>query len=90
MSCRISPTIPEVFVVEQNVPKRLAGGLRPAAGRIDSGVGWAIPSITTRSRSFASTFEPGEAVRLHVGERHTTPLKTKVLKAAQVSNSGDL
>jgi hypothetical protein len=69
---------PVVFVVEQSVRK-----------------GWIVDSDPQPSETQGSTAlfrvhaEPGQIVRLHVGMRHTRPLKTKVLPVSVYSGSSN-
>jgi hypothetical protein len=62
---------PVIFVVEQPVAK-----------------GWEVDSDPQPTEMVGTTAlfrvhaAPGEIVHLHVGERHTTPLRTKVIRAA--------
>ncbi len=79
---------PVIFVVEQNVPKGWQVDSDPQPGEL-------IPAAAGDSKLdkvavFRVHAAPGEIVHLHVGERHTTPLKTKVLKSAALANSGGL
>jgi hypothetical protein len=79
---------PVIFVVEQNVPKGWQVDSDPQPGEL-------IPAAVGDSKQdkvavFRVHAAPGEIVRLHVGERHTTPLKTKVLKSVPVPASGGL
>jgi len=68
---------PVIFVVEQPVNK-----------------GWQIDSdpqpeqMVGQIALFRVHAQPGEIVRLHVGERHTTPMKTKVIPASISVNPG--
>ncbi len=79
---------PVVFVVEQNVPKGWQVDSDPSPlTLIPASVG--DPKFD-KVAVFRIHAGPGQAVRLHVGERHVTPLKTKVLKAAQNPSSGGL
>ena len=67
---------PAVFVVEQPVGK-----------------GWVVDSdpppaaMNGSAAVFRAHAQPGEIVRLHVGERHTTPLRTKVIPASVTASS---
>jgi hypothetical protein len=77
---------PVVFVVEQNVPNGWQVDSDPQPGEL-------IPASVGDSKQdkvavFRVHAEPGQAVRLHVGERHVTPLKTKILKASAIAGSG--
>jgi hypothetical protein len=66
---------PEMFVVEQPVRKdwRVDSDPQPVEVRAAESGSVAV---------FRVHAEPGEVVRLHVGVRHTTPLKTKVIRAS--------
>jgi hypothetical protein len=77
---------PVVFVVEQNVPNGWQVDSDPQPGEL-------IPaSVGDRKLDKVAVFrvhaDPGQAVRLHVGERHAKPLKPKVLKSSAVASSG--
>jgi len=79
---------PVVFVVQQNVPKGWRVDSDPQPVQL-------IPAPAGDSRSetvavFRVHAQPGEIVHLHVGERHTTPLKTKILKSAPAAACGGL
>jgi hypothetical protein len=69
---------PVIFVVEQPVNK-----------------GWQIDSDPRPEQMegdvalFRVHAQPGEIVHLHVGERHTTPLKTKTIPASISPNPGE-
>lgn len=76
---------PVVFVVEQNVPTgwQVDSDPQPAA---------LIPaSVDDRKLDKIAVFrvhaDPGQIVRLHVGERHAKPLKPKVLKSSTAASS---
>lgn len=68
---------PVIFVVEQPVNK-----------------GWQIDSdpqpeqLVGDVALFRVHAQPGEIVHLHVGERHTTPMKTKIIPASISPNPG--
>jgi hypothetical protein len=77
---------PVVFVVEQNVPTGWQVDSDPQPGElIPASVG---DSKLDKVAVFRVHADPGQAVRLHVGERHTKPLKPKVLKSAAIASSG--
>lgn len=65
----------EIFVVEQPVRKdwQVDSDPQPVEMRATGDGSVAV---------FRVRVEPGEVVRLHVGVRHTTPLKTKVIRAS--------
>jgi hypothetical protein len=70
-------TAPVAFVVEQFVPQ-----------------GWRVDSdpqptqIVGPTALFRVYAQPGEIVRLHVGLRHTKPLRTKLIKASPLAPAG--
>jgi hypothetical protein len=80
--------VPVVFVVEQNVPNGWQVDSDPQPGEV-------IPASVGDSKQdkvavFRVNADPGQAVRLHVGERHVRPLKTKILKSAAIASSSGL
>lgn len=70
-------TGPAMFVVEEAVPQ-----------------GWVVDSDPRPAETTASTAvfrvqaQPGEIVRLHVGLRHTKPLRAKILKTSPLAPAG--
>jgi hypothetical protein len=77
---------PVIFVVHQDVPKgwRVDSDPQPVElipASVDEGKSNQVAVFRVHAR-------PGEIVRLHVGERHTTSLKTKILNGVALTGSG--
>jgi len=71
---------PVVFVVEQPVGKGWQVDSDPQPVQVVSAKLGAVALFRVNA-------EPGQIVRLHVGERHATPLRAKVLKTSALTNS---
>jgi hypothetical protein len=79
---------PVIFVVEQPVPKGWQVDSDPQPVKLLAQHPGGPNARELQVAVFRVNAAPGEIVHLHVGERHTRPLKTKVLKPAAIASSG--